>query len=74
MRIFLGAGGLGLQGFLNVVPLNGGLGLRARAALMFVPVNDDRRHLGAATSDGLRKRSAGTAAEMFLCYGHWNES
>ena len=34
---------------------------------------NDRAHLDAANgSDGLRKRSAGTAAELFLRNGHWN--
>ena len=50
------------------------LGLIARAGLLlFAPIMNDRAHLDAANgSDGLRKRSAGTAAELFLRNGHWN--
>jgi dCTP diphosphatase len=54
---------------------NGGLGLRARAGLLlFVPNgNRNRTHRHAAKRiDGLRKRSAGVAAVMFLCPVHWN--
>jgi hypothetical protein len=63
----------GLQEFSKRGPLNGGLGLEARAGLVFAPIKDDRTHLGAANgSDGLRKRSAGGAAEMLSLNGHWN--
>jgi hypothetical protein len=70
----VGPSGLLASGFrgLNEGPLNGGLGLQARAGALFVPANDDRRHLGAAKGDGLRKRSAGTAAEMLMRNGHGN--
>ena len=60
---------------LNVFRWYGGLGLEARAGLLlFIPIgnNDDRTHRGTAMADGLRKRSAGAAAEMFLDPGHWN--
>jgi hypothetical protein len=52
-----------------------GLGLIARAGLLlFAPITSDRAHHVAANGcDSLRKRSAGTAAEMFLRNGHWNE-
>ena len=51
-----------------------GLGLIARAGLLlFAPIMSDRTHRDAANRcDGLRKRSAGAAAEMFLRNGHWN--
>jgi hypothetical protein len=39
---------------------------------LFAPINDDRRHLGAANRNGLRKRSAGASAEMLMSCGHWN--
>ena len=60
---------------LNVFRWYGGLGLEARAGLLlFIPIgnNDRTQHRGAAMADGLRKRSAGAAAEMFLDPGHWN--
>ena len=73
----VGASGLvaaGLQVFLNFFRWDGGLGLEARAGLVFAPIKDDRTHLGAANgSDGLRERSAGDAAEMVLLNGHWNK-
>jgi hypothetical protein len=63
----------GLQEFSKRGPLNGGLGLEARAGLVLAPIKDDRTHLGAANgNDGLRKRSAGAAAEMLSLNGHWN--
>jgi hypothetical protein len=53
-------------------PLNGSLGLMARPGL-FAPNMSDRTHRHAAKgSEGLRERSAGAAAEMFLLNGHWN--
>ena len=43
--------------------------------MLFAPILGDRTHLDAAIAhDGLRKRSAGGAAEMFLRSGHWNKS
>lgn len=69
-----GLGAAGLQVFSKLVPFDGGLGLEARAGrLLFAPILDDRTHLGAArASIGLRKRSAGAAAEMMESLGHWN--
>jgi hypothetical protein len=52
-----------------------GLGLIARAGLLllFAPIMGDRTHPDAANRcNGLRKRSAGRAAKMFLRNGHWN--
>jgi hypothetical protein len=48
----------------------GKLGLRARAGMRFVPVRGNRSHLDAARLHGLRKRSAGVAAEMLEGPGH----
>lgn len=48
----------------------GTLGLRARAGMRFIPVRGNRSHLGAARLHGLRKRSAGAAAEMLEGPGH----
>jgi hypothetical protein len=36
-------------------------------------MGDDRAHLGAARLHGLRKRSAGVAAEMLLGQGHGSD-
>jgi hypothetical protein len=66
-----GLGAAGLQDFSKLGPLNGGLGLEARAGLLFAPIGNDRSHLGAANSnDGLRNRSAGGAAVMLMKSGH----
>lgn len=70
-----GLGAAGLQVDSKLDPLNGGLGLRARGARLFAPIAVDRTHLDAARgSNGLRKRSAGAAAEMLVMYGHGSET
>jgi hypothetical protein len=61
----------GLKG-LNAFRRTDGLVVEAGAGL-FVPIgNNDRSHRDAALLLGLRKRSAGMAAVMFLDCGHWN--